>query len=718
MKNTLLVALILITNFVSAQTFSKYIDKTQTDGRGFAYNITVRISLVRMAARPTINSAGNETEYTITLVKAEIDKNKGYYNYGKYYNCTQLQGICNIQSYENIQLQLTYNCQGKELKSSMATFHTIGEQQTTSLAVNSVGGSACFAPTASGIGDVIINTNNEVLTAIETLIQTLNSGNSNPGSGSNTNPVQSQAKGLPANTSGNSFSAQTQTEGSGNFKSNAAGYSGTSNNPNSASNTKSNNAGSITNMSNYVGIEGSKESIQVFQQNGAYYVKTQNGTVSPTTKQYFDQVSSIGSKNAEIKANLEKTLNTPVSNYNSETNTYSNPLPSYNNSSAQKSGFEKGYETGQQIADVATPLVLGVVDLWRSGRIKKNESTNNAIEEHKRRQGRFWDDCFERSSILKTWQGFNDYVVKQIPYLLAQPSPTWETLLGSPKYAAVFGKDLAYIAQNCKPKVWGKNKITKDVSSGEMSMYTCGTDFLKDFYGAYSDIDYPFNYYLDNVPLKDYTCYFIFDENNIVIGIKIEIDTYYSTLNYNALSVDKYIQDIKNKIGNNYIPINGNTFLLKDKLIIFNYDDIVMYDMNYFYDKIRFNFPNDYLNIEKLSNGQFKLNSAGIRFKRAVESGALQSKKLQTGSIAHWMKDKIYESYVISEKGIIVDRVTPGSIADKAGLKDDDIITELRGEKVIMPYMFQLMMLGYAREGQLNVSYLRDGQEFKTVFVY
>jgi C-terminal processing protease CtpA/Prc len=140
--------------------------------------------------------------------------------------------------------------------------------------------------------------------------------------------------------------------------------------------------------------------------------------------------------------------------------------------------------------------------------------------------------------------------------------------------------------------------------------------------------------------------------------------------------------------------------------------------MNYFYDRIWIKFPDEYSNIEKLSNGKFKSNFAGIYFRKALESSAVKSKRLQNSDMTWFMKDKKFESLLTSEKGIIVDQVMQGSIADKAGLKDGDIITEFRGEKVVMPYMFELMMLGYAPEGRINVSYLRAGQEFKTAFVY
>ena len=416
----------------------------------------------------------------------------------------------------------------------------------------------------------------------------------------------------------------------------------------------------------------------------------------------------------------------PIAKENKQTSTGmpantsgNDPLANYNNNSPQKSSFEKGYETGQQIANVTTPLVGAVVDLWNSKIEAKNKTIYDARDENERRKSKFRDDCFQRNELINTWNGFQSIVIKKIPNLLSQPSPTWLKLLGSQKYINVFGKGLDYITENYKPKVGGKNKIKNDIAKGEMSTYECEPDCFSDFYGAYSYIDYPFVYFMDNEILhKDQTCYFIFDENNIVIGIKIEINTYYSTLNYNALPVDKYIQDLKNKMGNNYLQINGNSFLLQDKLIIVNFDSIVMYDLNFLYDKTILNFPKQYLNIEELSSGKYKYKYAGFAWKKNIESSAIQAKRLQKGGIGWWMKDKTYSSWVTSDKGIVVGKIKEGSLIEKAGIKEGDIITELCDMKVKAPYIFQLIMQGCLATSQMNVSYLRDGQEFKTFFVF
>jgi hypothetical protein len=745
MKKLLLIIFTFCTNVVFAQTqLSDYYDAGNANRPEFSYNVTVKI-------QKNEGAASDAKRYTATLVQASPDS-KGFYNANydkKYYTASQLGNIYNPNDIYLINVKIIYECYGKQYVTGII-FRNLNEQLYVPVVLGT-GGKICESIDFNAIEVKSAVLNQVVYGEILKKIEQTGSSKANQINNSNNsnNPLNNNTQSNNSNGSAQTRNQQQQNQqqqnqqpqnqqqqrGTGNLN-NTRSNTGSSNNTGSGSNAKPTTPGPITNMSNYVGIEGSKESMQVYQQDGKYYVKKQNGTVTPTTKQYFDQVTAVGSKNAQIEANLKKTLNTPISNYNSETNTYSNPLPTYSNTP------RKSYSNLDKAADfsssVTSTLNQWSTQLHANDDAKVQSEVDRLTEEQRKldrgetptpkrvlgtpngaykiRQDKYFDEWYNRSRILRTWQGFNDYVVKQIPYLLEKPSPSWETLLGSPKYATVFGKDIDFIVKNFKPVGERKNLIKKDVSIGRyISRDFSDTDFLFDFYAAYPSSVYKIDYNLNNVFSKkyEYRCKFIFDENDIVIGIKIDIDT------YSRHSVDEYIQDIKNKIGDNYIPVNGKTLLLKDKLIIFNYDDIVMYDMNYFYDRIQIKFPDEYLNIEKLSNGQFKLNFAGIYFRKGVESSAIQSKiKLQTGWEADELKKIKFESLVTSEEGIIVGQVMKGSVADKAGLKDGDIITEFRGEKVVMPYMFALMMLGYAPEGRISVSYLRAGQEFKTAFVY
>lgn len=61
--------------------------------------------------------------------------------------------------------------------------------------------------------------------------------------------------------------------------------------------------------------------------------------------------------------------------------------------------------------------------------------------------------------------------------------------------------------------------------------------------------------------------------------------------------------------------------------------------------------------------------------------------------------------------GALVSEVSPGSPAEKAGLKDGDVITEVNGTKVDDGRMLHLMIGGIAPGTQVNIKYVRDGNE-------
>ncbi len=168
MKNIFIIAMLLITNFTNAQIFTKYVDKTQSNGQGFCYNVTLKLTLLKMATKPTPNSTGNGTEYSVELVSVDVDKNKGWYQRGKIYNCSQLEGICNLKNFSNMQIQLAYRCGNREIGSNTTDFYDVGEKKTMILSSRS----GCSDPIASGIGNITIN-NNDNSSKINLIVQKL-----------------------------------------------------------------------------------------------------------------------------------------------------------------------------------------------------------------------------------------------------------------------------------------------------------------------------------------------------------------------------------------------------------------------------------------------------------------------------------------------------------------------------------------------------------------
>lgn len=205
MKKLITICLFMATAFtLNAQTFTTYSDYTERNGTGFAYKVTIRLSILRMAEKGTPNKAYKGTEYSVELVRVEVDKNKGWYERGKIYKCEQLEGICNTKTYTSISLQLKYNCQGKILESNPATFYNIGDKQTMAVQPTSVGGSPCDLPTASGIGFIRVE-DNEIGRIIRSKMQKLE--NKKP---ANTSTTTTQNYGSN-NPLGTNQSSTTQT---------------------------------------------------------------------------------------------------------------------------------------------------------------------------------------------------------------------------------------------------------------------------------------------------------------------------------------------------------------------------------------------------------------------------------------------------------------------------------------------------------------------------
>ncbi|WP_309614541.1 tetratricopeptide repeat protein [Flavobacterium sp.] len=172
--------------------------------------------------------------------------------------------------------------------------------------------------------------------------------NSNPTTRNVTNSTNSNATKQQTNSIPNKTNSQTSNSNSESAKSNSTSNS-------------NNQSTAITNMSDVVGLSDTKESIQVFQQNGSYYIKKQDGSTSVTTKQYYDQVQALSASNAQIKENNQKQLNDPLAHFETDGKTLTNPMATKTSTgSSAVDSFTKGYQQGQQIGEVAN----GIVDLF------------------------------------------------------------------------------------------------------------------------------------------------------------------------------------------------------------------------------------------------------------------------------------------------------------------------------------------------------------------
>jgi hypothetical protein len=413
--------------------------------------------------------------------------------------------------------------------------------------------------------------------------------------------------------------------------------------------------------------------------------------------------------------------NDPLAHFETDSKTHSNPMTNKTSSgSAAVDSFNKGYQQGQQITDAVMPVANELVDAWNKKVEKKNAAILADREEHSRRKNLYKDYCTETNNTLSDWQYYSKNVLQKIPLLLTNTSPSWASILGSDKLPIAFGKNAQFIKDNFNSYTVSDRTVLKRLEEGYLKFMDTPTSFL-DFYAATVQVDYKYDYFMDGVNLSKthhHSCEFIYNEDNIVIGILIDIDTYYMG---DAVPIQSYFRDILSKIGPNYVMLDANTFLLKDKLIYFEYDQIQMYDLNYLNDHILIKWPMQYLNVGFLSKGKAKPNVVGIGFNTdAAKSGALSpalekvKKSTYDPSGQAPFLNKNFTKYTLNEKGIVLKQVLKDSKAEKAGLQPDDIISVANGIPVISPYIFQLIIAGYVAEGKLDLTYLRDGIEYKT----
>ena len=404
--------------------------------------------------------------------------------------------------------------------------------------------------------------------------------------------------------------------------------------------------------------------------------------------------SSSSNSTASTETKKTETNTTPGQIPDSYTG---NPLH-YNKTipSASTDKFTQNVEAVGEFMNAAAPLLQGWANKHNAKVAARDAAREKESDQNTDLRIDFKEKIKQINKTLSTKEGFDKYYIKQIPNLLESPTPTWEKLLGSQKYADVFGKDIEYISKNFKPRSATKKDLRKALENGGMYLPEHPAGIFP-FYAAYT------NNGIDNHDNSK----FIFDEKNIVIGIMKELHT--SIGNGPRIPIEEYISDLYKIIGNDYILLSGNTILLKDKIILINHDELLMYDLKYLNDRILLIWPASYLIARK---GLDKLYAMGISFQMETDENILKIKQLE--NLLYKLKDKTFYKIVTSDKGVVI-KTLPGSPAEKAGLKSGDIITEMNGIKVSMPYMMQLITEGYAKEGKFNITYIREDIEYKTI---
>lgn len=439
-----------------------------------------------------------------------------------------------------------------------------------------------------------------------------------------------------------------------------------------------------TNISNTSSSSSNNPAAQSVKSKDAYI----NGQINTT---------SSGSSNSTSSTETTKDVNS-----SSTTPSENNPLDNYNNPSSTKSAFQQGYEIGQQINDAVTPIRNALVDA-RNRRIEReNAKTLEAIDMNRKTKEDYQMLKNEINIKLSDSKYFDQNVIQKIPSLLNNNSSSWETLLNSKEYASAIGKDYLYTTTNFKIQSVSSNAIRKDIldtADPYRRVYS-----LETFGGYVSRYSYKSHYILGDIQFEGRTVQhdfkFIYNEKNIVIGFYIEFFTTYYKGGYPLYPIEEYYKDILNKIGENYLLLDANTILLKDKLLIIDNYGIEMYDLNLLNDQYIVNWNN--------YSTTFGYKKLGVGFKQS-------SVKIVKGMEGTTDKDWKYVFYRTNDKGVIIGSLVEDGLAEKAGLQIDDIISKINGIPVTSPYILQLIVQGYTKDNNFNVSYFRGGVEYKTI---
>jgi serine protease Do len=82
------------------------------------------------------------------------------------------------------------------------------------------------------------------------------------------------------------------------------------------------------------------------------------------------------------------------------------------------------------------------------------------------------------------------------------------------------------------------------------------------------------------------------------------------------------------------------------------------------------------------------------------------------GTVVQELNPDLAEQFKVpdDQQGALIAEVAPGSAAEKAGLKNGDIITSVNGKPIDDPHGLRLVVGGMAPGAKVSVAYLRDGQ--------
>lgn len=309
---------------------------------------------------------------------------------------------------------------------------------------------------------------------------------------------------------------------------------------------------------------------------------------------------------------------------------------------------------------------------------------------------------------LDEFLGFQESFLRKIPSVLESPSPSWRRIIEfQDPSTEIFGKTAVELSANTLFRESFTNssaamrdlrKHLEEEKASEREIDGISGIFQTDVHVYY---EIPFKV---NGVFKKHFAHLIFDEEKKVIGLNVDFFSHTDDVRSEEYeNIDEKIADVISALGAHYMKINEHTYLYHDKLIIFENTargSVTLFDLEILKDKIQFFWPKEYIDIHSISKGQYVFRDMGLSYQTYYDA------KVNSARLAMFREN--------SDKGAVVLSVKAGSIADKAGIAANDIITEVRDMKIKDPFHLELILHGYTAERKYIVKYLRAGKEYTT----
>lgn len=414
--------------------------------------------------------------------------------------------------------------------------------------------------------------------------------------------------------------------------------------------------------------------------------------------------------------------NDPLAHFETDGKVKTNPMTNISSGSSRVDNINRSYQQGQQIADATMPILQGWVDA-RNARIDREIAKEKSDKDLYYHNYSKYDKQVEDITNY-IYSNYDKYLIQNIPYFFNTTPKNWDNLLGS-DFNIMFGKSFLELKtmksfrrafSNYLKKPEDCRNYSFSVDSNTVATFNANTPFW----------NFDMGYELNGRKIKYQQYSPIFNEDDVLIGVKLIPRNSYgqgTAVDYQS-DIEGYIKDMKQDLGDNFIMLNGNTYLYQDKLIIFEYKRIIMLDANALKNQLVIKFKDAYYNQKEtisssaVSFGNFGFGCARSQSYQIVvkkEARDVQRLTAENPPMGLFKKSSSEKIEAPEQMGVLlITGITVNGVADKKGLKQGDVILSVNGYKINYIYQLQLALRTNLSAGKYSITYLRGNVEYTT----